>query len=570
MNNSKGDGMKLRCERRLFLKKSVLALAGVGFASSLIAGCGGDNPAVQPQLPVAPDPPGLPNDPLPPHEAKLRLNNAQDSVLDTIRSMMLTSLGETPVCGNLISAALGVFWGNKSSNAQWAAMVDEINQIVDQRIEAATLARLQKTLSGMQAALSDYRDDCLLESGTALQTCWLACRSAMNLAMPQFEPDGDQSLVPLYCQAALLHMIVYRDGLTNRQGLAWTDQQMAVLSKESSGYLAKHLAVIDAYRASLMTPAENTDETWYYTAVVTAVDKARNKYYLAAGDTRDVIALMDPVAHPGPFEANLTRALYTEPWGHRTYGSPAESVVIDYAARERLLHPVGSIEMHSGGNYVGFHKGYQGRVSELIGLWPQWTGPDGCWSQTYGRNQSDDGVIKFSCTDPKTGPVTSVWFYLGETTRHAADNETVPTLQFGFQDGSYSDVAGGESENGVPTNYSVSLDNHVLADIFGFDVASDGGPVGLIFGWQLPNFGRNLSPKALALMIHRVSMTELSADELKQKVEDAMPADEINRLLLRHGDSASLAEMIASNLDQWKEDRATFWRKPAAANSGGV
>ncbi|KAB2393475.1 MULTISPECIES: insecticidal delta-endotoxin Cry8Ea1 family protein [Bacillus cereus group] len=265
---------------------------------------------------------GAENEVLSNHEALISAPGLVD-ITANITSTILGALG-VPVLGTIVklySKLFGFLWGATPGQDPWKELMDRVEILIEQKLTEYARSKALAELEGLQNIMKSYVD--ALESWQnnsrnsqarlLVQQRFVVADSHFKKAMPSFAiKNYEVSLLPVYAQAANLHLLLLRDSQIFGKEWGMPQNEIDIFYNEQLNSLEKY--------------SDHCVE-WYHTGLNQLKDKGssaknwvdynryRREMTLAVLDIVALLPNYDIYMYPMPVHAELTREIYTDPVG---------------------------------------------------------------------------------------------------------------------------------------------------------------------------------------------------------------------------------------------------------------
>ena len=139
-----------------------------------------------------------------------------------IHSLVANTLGAAagaagggPVASALVSGLVNLLWPASQADV-WDSIRDDVQNLINQSLDADEVATIAATLTGLKKALNDYNNEVNSpnpDSGGILQY-YRITKETFDTNSPAFQKEGYQVLLlPQYAQMMNLYLALMRDGV---------------------------------------------------------------------------------------------------------------------------------------------------------------------------------------------------------------------------------------------------------------------------------------------------------------------------------------------------------------------
>jgi delta endotoxin, N-terminal domain len=340
---------------------------------------------------------------------------------EAAKTAVATALGEIPEVGGLLEGLLEIFWP-EPENDVWDQIEQQVEALVQRDLSDSVYRQTQADLTGLMNVLNDYTE--YARAGhTPAQSSehWTAAQEVFNASIPHFRTSGyEVLLLPLWAQAANMHLSLLRDGVLFGRGWGWNDADYSSALRSLQNAIKDYTAWAPRIFGLGMAGALAQAGTDYHNCQpFRAGNEYRAQMIPAVLDLAARWPYFDPTTYPPPVSPGdlyLSREIYTDPVG------TADDSGLFLLPWQPPAQPISQITVWSEPNLIdAIQVGY-----------PAGGGPDKV-TQTPRMGSSSTGssrVVTVTAGNPVVG--VSVWA-----------GDVVQGLSFTFQDGSTSPHFGG-------------------------------------------------------------------------------------------------------------------------------
>jgi hypothetical protein len=331
---------------------------------------------------------------------------------EAAKDVTAAALGAIPEDGELLSLLVDIFWPSGSHDSEiWDSMEARVEALVNEKIQESVYAQAQADLEGLQKVLQDYAQAAKDEDTPSfISDSWVAARSHFDRSIPNFRVTGSEVLLlPLWAQAANMHLTLMRDGWLFGQDWGWNDATRNTVLKDLQGLILDYTAWALRTFGQGMSSRLGTVNYHQCEPFRTSND-FHQQMVPAVLDLAQRWPLFDPTVYPAPIAPDavyLASEIYT-PWG------TADNSGLFVLPWQHPTQPPAQITVWAEPNLI----------DAIQVSYPDGAGPDGV-SQTGRMGSTTKGsptTIKISPTNPIT--TVDVW-----------GGDVVQGLQFTFKDG---------------------------------------------------------------------------------------------------------------------------------------
>lgn len=240
-----------------------------------------------------------------------------------ITSAILSALG-VPILGTVVklySKLFGFLWGSIPGQDPWKELMDRVEILINQKLTEYARSKALAELEGLQNVMKSYVD--ALESWQnnsrnsqtrlLVQQRFVAADSHFKKAMPSFAiKNYEVSLLPVYAQAANLHLLLLRDSQIFAKDWGMPQNEVDLFYKEQLDSIEKYSDhCVEWYHTGLnqLKDKGSTAKNWV------DYNRYRREMTLAVLDIVALLPNYDVHMYPITVHAELTREIYTDPAG---------------------------------------------------------------------------------------------------------------------------------------------------------------------------------------------------------------------------------------------------------------
>ncbi len=331
---------------------------------------------------------------------------------EAAKAVTAAALGAIPEAGELLSLLVEIFWPSEShDNEIWDSMESRVEALVNQKIQESVYSQTEADLQGLQSVLQEYADSATKgHTPTFTATTWASARGEFAQRMPHFRVKGSELLLlPLWAQAANMHLSLLRDGVLFGMSWGWNDTDHDSVIKELKAAIADYTAWAPRIFGWGISGSLGTVD-YHRCEPFRSSNAFHQQMVPAVLDIAQLWPLFDPTAHPGPAapeDVYLTSEIYSTPMG------TADDSGLFLLPWKHPTQPPAQITVWAEPNLI----------DAIQVTYPADAGPDGV-SQTarMGANKGAPATIKIA----PGNPITTVDVWAGDV---------VQGLQFTFKDG---------------------------------------------------------------------------------------------------------------------------------------
>ncbi|GAB3788785.1 insecticidal delta-endotoxin Cry8Ea1 family protein [Spirosoma horti] len=293
--------------RRQFLERSMLGFGSAFLLPSLLQSCTLQDHNIPPIKPPV-------------------IGDADIDWNELVKKAVTTGLGEIPGAGEFIKPFIEIFW--PSSGSPWNEIKDQVNQLIDQKIDTLVFDQATGKLDTLKGAMNEYVQAVNDSTPSRILEKFDNVTGGFGLSKDSFTTAGHQvTLLPLYAQYVNMYLSILRDpllptkpgsGVLNGTFWGMTDQDIIDARKKLQTVItdaAKYtLDTYNSVRDNLKKIPRN-DSTLEPFRSTNAYDRQMTMLVL---DYMDSWPYYDVTAYPnGAPTALFTREIYSDPYGNR-------------------------------------------------------------------------------------------------------------------------------------------------------------------------------------------------------------------------------------------------------------
>lgn len=232
-----------------------------------------------------------------------------------VKSAILFGVSKIPEVGEVLSFIVEVLWPEKPEKDPWEEIKERAEAMIHQKLAEEKYNSLKLILTGLKTQLDTYSDELKSHSDKEHKySIWGATDAAFTTNIPSFEAEEYQFLLlPLFAQAANLHLLLLRDALQHPDDLGLSADEIAT----NKSRLKKCITDYTAHaRSTLKKTTGQTDPA--------VLDRATLLTRNVTLDVFDYVTLWPFLDqdNPHPPTMPLTREIFSDKigWaGNRTY-----------------------------------------------------------------------------------------------------------------------------------------------------------------------------------------------------------------------------------------------------------
>lgn len=240
-----------------------------------------------------------------------------DDVLKYLRDLVLWGLGMVPEIGGILSKIAGLFIPvpGKTPEQMWKEFVAQINELIDHKISEAVFNLVSQHLIGLTNLAKQYSDIVATGDKAEILRTSSSMISVFSALVPEFQTkDHELSLVPLFTQAAMLELSLYRDLVLKGKELGLGDAVVALyrttLSNKISVYSDYVTRLVDT-QLKKVAAANPQIGGFPRNQPLAAVLEAQAQYQLVALDAVNLWQYYDAQKYPAEVQARIDREVFS-------------------------------------------------------------------------------------------------------------------------------------------------------------------------------------------------------------------------------------------------------------------
>jgi hypothetical protein len=348
-------------------------------------------------------------------------------------------LGAVPEVGSLLSALVYIFWPQSQEDV-WGEIKDQVEQLIQQDLNAAVYQQVSDDLAGLKGALNDYL--VALQSGDTAVTSnqWIATKTVFDTSLPHFQSSGSELLLlPLFSQFANLYLSLLRDGVLKGDSWNWNTAYQKQISLELTSSIDIFISYANTtYGQGYWQIANNTSTNYTACQPFRSTNNYVRQMTLSVMDFVAMWDYFDVSVYPNPVSIYLDREIYSDPVGTCT-----DSGAINLPTKP--TQPISELTVWA-----------WDRIDAVQVTYPPNGGPNGLTQtprmgdQGGGSNQPPHGGV-FALTN---NPIVSAGGLSGDI---------LNAFTFGFKDGSSSGQIGGNYPGGGA--FAFSYPGEILSSV---------------------------------------------------------------------------------------------------------
>lgn len=340
---------------------------------------------------------------------------------DDAKNMVTSGIEMIPVVGDLLGGLVECLWPDSKEDI-WGEIKAQVEALIDQAISAEVYQQVSEDLTGLQNALNDYLQTVQTGDVENISAQWITTKTLFDSDLPHFQSAGyELLLLPLFGQFANLYLGLLRDGVLFGSGWNWNaayQQQVATaLTNDIQNYASYTQSTYDTHLLQLIAGTKENDHACQpFKTVNTFV----RQFTTTVLDFKEMWPYFDGTKYPQGATVALSREIYSDPMG--TCDNSGNIVLLSAPTQ-----PVSQVSVW----------GWD-RLDSVQLTYPAGGGPGGATTTPRmgdggGSNQPPHGnVFNVSAENPITSAVVT-W------------GSIVNSLQFGFKDGTQSNLLGGNA-----------------------------------------------------------------------------------------------------------------------------
>lgn len=245
-------------------------------------------------------------------------NNAAKTTIEV-------ALGYVPGAGGILSGLVSIFW--PSGQDVWAAIRDQVEALVNQKISELVYQQVSDDLAGLHNVINDYLDTLTTKDNDRITAAWTSAQQIFDYSLPHFQSKGyEVLLLPLLAGFGNLYFSLLRDGVLFGAGWGWNPASLQQLQTKLTSILADILAYVQDTFAAGKQNASNMAGTDLRTIQPwRGINAYVRETTISVLDYSLFWPYFDPSKYPNPVQISLTRELFSDPYGtidHGTFNPP--------------------------------------------------------------------------------------------------------------------------------------------------------------------------------------------------------------------------------------------------------
>lgn len=387
--------------------------------------------------------------------------------------IVATALGFVPESGNLLSGLVYLFWQPALSGVSpWTQICQQTAQMIDQKIEQNIYQNVADTLTGLQNDITDYVQAAATTPPDNSVTAgyWITTDALFDNELPSFQQGGyEVNLLPLFAQAANLHLVLLRDGVLFGPSWGWDESWMQKVQTKLTDKTKSYTDYANKYcQQGYEQITKSTTRDDHACEPFASVNRYVRLMTLGVTDFLQVWPYLDPTKYPDPVTPYLDREIYSDPQGSCDNSGP-----IELASPPTL--PIVQIAVWGGD-----------RIDAAQLTYPGGGGPGGV-TQTPRMGAAGGGSPQ-----PPRGGVFDLTNSSQVVVAEGLSGDVVNALSFTFADGTATDQLGGGYPGGgsfsfsYPGEYMSRLHINGVSDYYGTADC-------VVFGFKYHSFGQLMS-----------------------------------------------------------------------------
>ncbi|MET1004290.1 MAG: insecticidal delta-endotoxin Cry8Ea1 family protein [Propionibacteriaceae bacterium] len=346
---------------------------------------------------------------------------------DASKTVVTTGLGMIPEVGELLSGLVDIFWPASKEDV-WGEIRDQVEALINQKLSDLVAQETASDLAGLDKVLKVYVENAKPDSSPRLTSeYWTSARIAFENAMPHFiTPGYEVLLLPLWAEAANMHLGLLRDGVLFGKNWGWNDSDHSTVLGDLQQTIKDYTSWAPRIFGLGMGPF--LFATNYHACEPFRGANQYRQQLLTVLDTAERWPFFDPTAYPPPVSPDdlyLTREMYSQPMG------TADDSGLFFLPLKPPTAPISQISVWSGSLIDGIQVAY-----------PSGGGPDGV-TQTARMGSMTGGALGVVQVRPEN-PIVSVAVWAGDA---------LEGVQFTFKDGTTSPHFGGSGGTRLDFSY---------------------------------------------------------------------------------------------------------------------
>ena len=231
-------------------------------------------------------------------------------VLNKMKIVVATLLGEVPMVGTMLSMLVNLFWpfGGKSA---WDQVRAEVEALIDTKIEQALFGVYVQKLDGLADGFKLYLSAVASNDKTQMLNYFDIAHFEMTAIAKELEnPQFEWTFAPLFSVLAQLHIALLRDAVLHGRDWGWNAQSYQSVvdqTRAASKAYGAHLDVLSERYKDRYRPKVPSTPGRHRTAIYNAWQPYEQGRILLISDFQALLSASDPLRYPDgtkdiPFE----------------------------------------------------------------------------------------------------------------------------------------------------------------------------------------------------------------------------------------------------------------------------
>ncbi len=346
------------------------------------------------------------------------------------KTTITTALGFVPEVGGLLSGLVSIFWPSSGEDV-WSEIENQVEQLVDQKIDTLVYQTVQDDLSGLKNALADYLTAVNTGDNANISAQWITTSTLFDAAQPHFQSSGYQVLLlPLFGQFANLELALLRDGVLYGSGWGWNESYLGIVRTKLTTNIGNNIQYSNETYQQGLQSKQSTGTNYAQCEPFRTVNAYVRQMTLGLLDFIQIWPYLDATQYPNPVSIYLDREIYSDP-----QGTCSDSGAINLPTVPS--QPISQITVW----------GWD-RIDAVQVTYPAGGGPGGV---TQTARMGDQGG---GSNQPPHGGTFNISSNNPVTVAGGASGDILNGLSFTFKDGTGTGLLGNNYPGGDPFSYS--------------------------------------------------------------------------------------------------------------------
>lgn len=242
---------------------------------------------------------------------------------EAAKTAVVAALGEIPEGGVLIATLTDIFWPESDpGNGVWDQIEQKVEALIQRDLSDAVQRDVHDDLDGLKDVLSDYTKYAQDKKTTGAEIArkYDFAQGSFLQRLPHFRSSGyEVLLLPLWAQAANMHLGLLRDGVRYGESWGWSPGDRAEAATELRDKISDYTAWAPRiFGLGMANALAQTTPDYRNCQPFRAGNEYRTHMIPVVLDLAARWPYYDPDAYPFPVPADklyLSREIYTDPVG---------------------------------------------------------------------------------------------------------------------------------------------------------------------------------------------------------------------------------------------------------------